>query len=116
MDKQLRALAYSIIETGDIDEKKLAALVAKLPKKDLQTFLFHLKNALAKNTVTVTTATEPSTTLQKHFEETFKNKTVQFVTDTNVGAGVIVKIGDDVYDYSVQNYIAATIDAVQKEL
>lgn len=116
MDNQLRALAYSIVENGGIDEKKLAALIAKLPKKDLHTFLNHLKNARIKNTVTVTTAIEPTAEIKKYFNDSFQNKTVQFVTDSNIGAGVIVKIGDDVYDYSVQNYIATTIDAVQKEL
>jgi F0F1-type ATP synthase delta subunit len=109
MDKQLRDLAFAIIRTKKVDETLVDGLIAKLSAKDIEKFLSYLRIAQEKNTITITTVyADPS--ISRFFEKKYADMQISYKTDDTIGGGVIVKIADDVYDYSVRNYISTTID------
>jgi hypothetical protein len=115
MDKQLRDLAFAIVKSKKVDASLIDSFVSKLSTHDTEKLLGFLKIAQAKNTITVTSA-ENTPTLVEYFEKRFADKNIIFQTDDTIGGGVIVKIGDDVYDYSVRNYINTTISRLNEEL
>jgi F0F1-type ATP synthase delta subunit len=115
MGNDLKQLAAAIVSQGTVDQKAVSALIESLSANELRELLKYLRTAYEKKAVTVTTAMETDTVTRKQFETTFKN-TITYQTDPSVGAGVIVKIGDDVYDYTVLNYIENTISQLQEDL
>lgn len=115
MDRQLRELAFSIVQAKKVDKKILDSFLSKLTHADVEKFLGYLRTATQKNTITVTT-TEKSEQLEEYLNKNYKNMYVNYQIDDTIGGGVIVKIADDVYDYSVRNYIATTIDNLNKAL
>jgi F0F1-type ATP synthase delta subunit len=113
MDNDLRELAYAIVADGKVNSEAFNAVLEKLSTKQTEKFLTFLKSAQEKNTITVTTATE-SDAVKKYFDTKYKNMQINYKTDGTIGGGVIVKIADDVYDYSVRNYINNTVTKVQE--
>lgn len=115
MDKQLRDLAFAIVKEQSIDKKRVVSLVNSLSTNELRTFLRHLQVAQAAQTVTVTTVSD-NPQLKEYFAKNFADKHIVFKKDDTIGGGVIVKVGDDVYDYTVRNYIDTTINRLTNEL
>ncbi|HRN96539.1 MAG TPA: F0F1 ATP synthase subunit delta [Candidatus Levybacteria bacterium] len=115
MDKQLRDLAFAIVRSKKVETTTIDSLLSQLSTKDTKKFLSHLRTALEKNTVSIT-ATEKTPELTSYFEKKFADMHIIHQTDDTIGGGVIVKIADDVYDYSVRNYIATTINHLNEEL
>jgi F0F1-type ATP synthase delta subunit len=113
MDNDLRELAYAIVDEGKVNSDAFNMVLQKLTSKQTEKFLTFLKAAQEKNTVTVTTANE-SDAVKKYFDTKYKNMQIIYNTDDTIGGGVIVKVADDVYDYSVRNYISNTITKVQE--
>ncbi len=116
MDKELRNIAYAIVAQQIVDKKKMNALIERLSVEELRTFVKYLKDALARNTITVTAAAEASDEIKKFFDTKYKDKRVLYQKDESIGGGLVVKIEDDVYDYSVKNYIETTVNTLQNEL
>lgn len=115
MDKQLRDLAFAIVKEQSVEKKRVATLVNSLSPKELRMFLRHLQVAQEAQTVTVTTVSD-NPQLKEYVVKNFADKHIVFKTDDTIGGGVIVKIGDDVYDYTVRNYIGTTISRLTNEL
>jgi F0F1-type ATP synthase delta subunit len=113
MDNDLRELAITIVHDGKVNAEAFNSLLKKLSAKQSEKFLSYLKAAQEKNTVTVTTF-ENSDVVKTYFDGKYKNMQIIYKTDDTIGGGVIVKIADDVYDYSVRNYINNTITKVQE--
>lgn len=115
MDKQLRDLAFAIVKEQTVNSKHIESLVDSLSVKELRTFLRYLRLAQDAQTITVTTASD-TPELKKYIAKNFADKHIVYTTDETIGGGVIVKIGDDVYDYTVRNYIDTTIKRLINEL
>ncbi len=115
MDNQLRQLAYSITTTGSVKKDTISQFINSLSTSDLKKFLQYLRTAYAKSNIEVTTA-EKSDIIAEYFKKNYKDKNISFRTDSSIKGGVIVKIGDDMYDYSVKNYINTTIERLTNEL
>lgn len=115
MDKELKQLARLVVEEK-VDTKKVESIVAKLADKDLKVFLKFLKQAIARNTVTVASADSITKEVALYFEKKYIGKRIVYSQNEELGAGVVVKIDDDVYDYTVRNYLATTIANLEREL
>lgn len=115
MDKQLRDLAFSITKTDSVSKNQINNLINALSTEDLRKLLKYLKLAQKSNTITVTAASDDKD-LKALVSKQFDSKQINYQVDDTIGGGVIVKIGDDVYDYSVKNYINTTINRLSEEL
>ena len=115
MDKQLRDLAFAIAKEQTAQTKHIESLIESLSVKELRIFLHYLHLAQNAQTITVTT-TSDTPNLTDYFAKNFADKHIVYKTDNSIGGGIIVKIGDDVYDYTVRNYIDTTIDRLTNEL
>lgn len=115
MDKLLRDLAFSIVQSKKIDKKLIDSVLTKLTTKDKEKFLLFLKLAQEKHTITITTA-DNSSDVSSAVSKKFPDMYINHVVDDTIGGGVIVKIADDVYDYSVRNYITTTIKNLSNTL
>ena len=115
MDNDLTNLARAIVAGDTVNQKAITSLLDSLSPQQLRVLLSALRTAYEKIAVTVTTATDTNMAEKNELENTFK-QTIRYHVDPTVGAGVIVKIGDDVYDYTVLNYIENTVTQLQEEL
>ncbi len=115
MDKQLRDLAFAIVKQQSIKKDEVNKLLDSLSDKQLRNFLYFLRVAQDSNKIEITT-TSDSPKLDDYFAKNFPDKQISYKTDDTIGGGVVVKIGDDVYDYTVRNYIDTTIQRLTNEL
>lgn len=115
MDKQLRDLAFAIVQAKKVDARIIESLLSKLSAKDTEKLLKFLRIAQEKNMITVTTAVTTAS-ICEYFDKKYADMQITYQTDDTIGGGVIVKIADDVYDYSVRNYIDITINRLSEEL
>lgn len=115
MDKQLRDLAFSIVKTQSVNKDQINSLIGSLSTDELRKLLNYLKLAHKSNLITVTIADDDKN-IKDYIARQFPDKKITYHVDDKIGGGVIVKIGDDVYDYSVKNYINTTINRLSEEL
>ena len=127
-DQKITKLAKKLLElskdSGVVTESKVGEVLAGLQQVQhrhhltvLKTFLNYLRREVALQTAVVSTPTKLSDDALKAIEVQFSklyNRPVSAVTqrDTNLIAGVRVRVGDDVYDASVAGRLQRLAESV----
>ncbi len=127
-DQKITKLAKKLLElskdSGVVTESKVTEVLAGLRQVQhrhhltvLKTFLNYLRREVALQTAVVSTPTKLSDDALKAIEVQFSklyNRPVSAVTqtDTNLIAGVRVRVGDDVYDASVAGRLQRLAESV----
>ena len=127
-DQKITKLAKKLLElskdNGVVTESKVGEVLAGLQQVQhrhhltvLKTFLNYLRREVALQTAVVSTPTKLSDDALKAIEVQFSklyNRPVSAVTqaDTNLIAGVRVRVGDDVYDASVAGRLQRLAESV----
>ena len=127
-DQKITKLAKKLVElskdSGVVTESKVAEVLAGFQQVQhrhhltvLKTFLNYLRREVALQTAVVSTPTKLSDDALKAIEVQFSklyNRPVSAVTqtDTNLIAGVRVRVGDDVYDASVAGRLQRLAESV----
>ena len=127
-DQKITKLAKKLLElskdSGVVTESKVGEVLAGLQQVHprhhltvLKTFLNYLRREVALQTAVVSTPTKLSDDALKAIEVQFSklyNRPVSAVTqrDTNLIAGVRVRVGDDVYDASVAGRLQRLAESV----
>ena len=127
-DQKITNLAKKLLElskdSGVVTESKVGEVLAGLQQVQhrhhltvLKTFLNYLRREVALQTAVVSTPTKLSDDALKAIEVQFSklyNRPVSAVTqrDTNLIAGVRVRVGDDVYDASVAGRLQRLAESV----
>ena len=128
-DQKITKLAKKLLElskdSGFVTESKVGEVLAGLQQVQhrhhltvLKTFLNYLRREVALQTAVVSTPTKLSDDALKAIEVQFSklyNRPVSAVTqtDTNLIAGVRVRVGDDVYDASVAGRLQRLAESVK---
>ena len=128
-DQKITKLAKKLLElskdSGVVTESKVGEVLAGLQQVQprhhltvLKTFLNYLRREVALQTAVVSTPTKLSDDALKAIEVQFSklyNRPVSAVTqtDTNLIAGVRVRVGDDVYDASVAGRLQRLAESVK---
>lgn len=127
-DQKITKLAKKLLElskdNGVVTESKVAKVLAGFQQVQhrrhltvLKTFLNYLRREVALQTAVVSTPTELSDDALKAIEVQFSklyNRPVNTVTqlDTSLIAGVRVRVGDDVYDASIDGCLQRIAESV----
>ena len=127
-DQKITKLAKKLLElskdSGVVTESKVGEVLAGLQQVQhrhhltvLKTFLNYLRREVALQTAVVSTPAELGDDAIKAIEVQFSklyNRPVSAVTqrDTNLIAGVRVRVGDDVYDASVAGRLQRLAESV----
>lgn len=106
MKKQdVRKLARITIKNGRIDKHVAKFVLRSLGRHDLISYLFFLKQEVAKTSVLVELAQKPSTKTVRIIKKAFKDKNIIFVENKGISEGLIVKEGDTIWDLTVHGFI-----------
>lgn len=109
----LKKIAKRVIHDNAISNETAKRLITQLTRREKKELLQYLRNEYAMNTVTVTTAEKPSSDVTKTILSTFKDKNIVYNVDEKITGGIVIQVNDDVFDASIRNYLAQTIEQLQ---
>lgn len=110
----LKDLAKSIIEVGALSNETVDFIHKTLSRKEQKALLSYLKLESAKQTVTITSAIPLSDGERKELEKQYADRKIKYYDDESIGAGLIIRDFDTIYDASVRSYIDQTINTLKK--
>ncbi len=115
--QQIKQLALSIVETGEISEEVSQWINKNLSKSELKLFVTYLSSALKEATVVVKYAGNPSQITKEKIQKMFPGKKLVYVkADEEVGAGIKFEFGDYILDYTVTNMIVKIMKDLRESL
>ncbi|MGE5041750.1 MAG: F0F1 ATP synthase subunit delta [Candidatus Levyibacteriota bacterium] len=104
-DYYLKKLAASIAQDGEIKGANAQRVLKTLSLKDLKKFLSFLKTELLKSTVEVSSSDKLVAETKQLLAKKFQGKHLVEKVDENLGAGMMVKSYDMIYDLTVMGSI-----------
>lgn len=115
--QQIKQIALSIIDNGDVSENVYNWIVNNFSKNDMKLFINYLRAAFKDKNVTVRYAGTPSQTVKEKIIKMFPGKSIVYVRDDKeIGAGVRIEFGDYVLDYTVTNMIIKIMKGIRESL
>lgn len=115
--QQIKQLALSIVEQGEISESVSQWISSNLQKSELKLFVNYLSRALKETTVVVRYAGDPSSVTKEKIQKMFPDKKLVYVRDDKeIGAGVRFEFGDYILDYTVTNMILKIMKSIRESL
>ena len=115
--QQIKQLALSIVETGEISPSVSEWINKNLSKSELKLFVNYLERALKETTVTVRYAGNPSQATKDKIQKMFPDKNLIYVRDDKeIGAGIRFEFGDYILDYTVTNMIVKIMKDIRESL
>lgn len=115
--QQIKQLALSIMETGEISPSVSEWINKNLSRGELKLFVGYLERALKEATVTVKYAGNPSQTTKEKIQKMFPDKKLVYVrADEEIGAGIKFEFGDYILDYTVTNMIVKIMKDLRESL
>ena len=115
--QQIKQLALSIVETGEISEDVSKWINSNLSKSELKLFVSYLSVALKDATVTVKYAGNPSQATKDKIQKMFPDKKIVYIRDDKeIGAGIKFEFGDYILDYTVTNMIVKIMKDLRESL
>lgn len=91
-------------------------MLAKLSLKDLKKFLHFLKNELIKSRVEVASSDKLPQETQIALSKKFKGKHMVQKVDQNLGAGMLVKTYDMIFDLTVMGNVKQIAQKIEDAL
>jgi len=114
---QIKELAKSIVESGELSQDGLRRVFSLFTRKDLKMFSMLLMNEIKDKNVTANFAGDLSEESKKRILSLFHNKKVVFRRDdAGVVAGVRLEYGDFIMDYSVAGIIQRMLNDVKESI
>lgn len=104
-DRKIFSLAKIVSKADQTDERVKRFLVAKLTRGELKLFLKYLEKEINKDRIIISVADGLTNDIKNKLKEIFKDKTLIFHEDKILGAGIKVKVQDDLIDMSVKGLI-----------
>ena len=115
--QQIKQLALSIVETGEISQSVSDWINKNLSKSELKLFVNYLESALKAATVTVRYAGNPSQATKDKIAKMFPDKSLVYIRDDKeIGAGIRFEFGDYILDYTVTNMIVKIMKDIRENL
>jgi len=115
--QQIKQLAVSIIENGEITDEVSKWIFNNLTKNEIKLLLSYLVGAVKSNTVMVKYAGVASYTVKNKIQKMFPNKNIVYNRDDKeVGAGVKLEFGDYILDYTLSNMVAKIMKDIRESL
>ena len=115
--QQIKQLALSIVETGEISDKVSQWINKNLSKSELKLFVSYLSSALKEKSVIVKYAGNPQEITKEKIQKMFPDKKLVYVrADEEVGAGIKFEFGDYILDYTVTNMIVKIMKDLRESL
>lgn len=115
--QQIKQLALSILEDGEVSEKNFDWLMNNLSRNDMKLFLSYFNAAFKNKNVVVYYAGTPSDTVKTKISKMFPGKKIVYVRDDKeIGAGVRIEFGDYILDYTVTNMIIKIMKGIRESL
>lgn len=115
--QQIKQLALSIVETGEISPTVSQWINNNLSKSELKLFVSYLERALKDSTVTVRYAGNPSQATKDKIQKMFPDKSLVYIRDDKeIGAGIRFEFGDYILDYTVTNMIVKIMKDIRENL
>lgn len=112
----LKKVATSISEENNISEKNADKILESLSVKELKNLASFLKSENEKSTVEVTSSDSLSYESKQLLEKKFKGMRIQENIDKNMGAGILVKAYDMIYDLSLKGSINQIVQKIEDNL
>ena len=109
MNKKVRKLVELSFANGKINDTVAKYVLANLSKKELKEFLKILKHKIEAGRVMISSASAINSSEKIKMSKLFRNYSVEFKEDAQIGGGMKVAIGDTIIDLSVKNYIHTII-------
>lgn len=115
--QQIRKLAISIIEAGEISENVSQWIFKNLTKSEMKLLVSYMSCALKETTVVARYAGTPSTVTKEKIQKMFPDKKLVYIRDDKeIGAGIRFEFGDYVLDYTVTNMILKIMKDIRESL
>lgn len=111
-NKDIKQLAKSMAKNA-ITKDVSSYILKRLTKEELKTFLYSFKNEVNKHQVIISTSGTPSATLKKNLEKKYAPRKIHYVINENLGGGIKIQENDIVTDYTFQNIVHQTINALK---
>lgn len=100
--KRLQVLLQLSLTDGQIDAQKVAAISSMLSKRELTTYYKAIRKFHFEHSVDVFTPAALDKTVTEKLSELFEGQDVTFEIDPGLLAGMKVRVGDTVFDSSLQ--------------
>ncbi len=115
--QQIKQLALSIVEQGDISGDVSQWIFNNLQKSELKLFVNYLSSILKEATVVVKYAGDASPVIKNKIQKMFPDKKLVYIRDDEeIGAGIRFEFGDYILDYTVTNMILKIIKNIRESL
>ena len=92
--KLIKQLAKNSFSDKKLDSKKVFGIVERLTRRQLKEYIAQLKRYILENTVIVETAYPVSVQSKKLFEETYKEKNIEYINNKELMVGVKIYEND----------------------
>lgn len=106
----------TVENNNQINQNLASFIFNRLSKSDLKKYLFYIKMVLKEKTLYITSAFEMNNEIKEKLENSFKDKKTIFSVDATLGAGLIIKNGDNVIDTSIKGTINQVVKTLKSEL
>ena len=115
--QQIKQLALSILEDGEVSEKSYSWILNNLSKEELKLFIGYFNAAFKDKNVVVRYAGTPSDTVKAKISKMFPDKNLVYMRDDKeIGAGIRIEFGDYILDYTVTNMIVKIMKGIRESL
>lgn len=103
---KIRYLVALSLSKGKLDAKKIRLIAKTLNRRELAVYYKMLLRKKEEERAYVTTAIDLPEDIAARIAKLFADKDVEFSKDSNIIAGLTVKVVDFVFDASLKNYLA----------
>lgn len=115
--QQIKQLALSILEDGEVSEKSFNWIMNNFSKNDMKLFVGYFHSAFKDKNVIVRYAGTPSDAVKEKISKMFPGKKLIYVKDDKeIGAGIRLEFGDYILDYTVTNMIIKIMKGIRESL
>lgn len=115
--QQIKQLALSIVEQGEISGDVSQWIFNNLQKSELKLFINYLSRALKESMVVVRYAGDASSDIKNRIQKMFPDKKLVYIRDDKeIGAGIRFEFGDYILDYTVTNMIIKIMKSIRENL
>ena len=115
--QQIKQLALSIVEQGEVSSDISQWIFNNLQKSELKLFVNYLSSILKEATVVVKYAGDASPVIKNKIQKMFPDKKLVYIRDDEeIGAGIRFEFGDYILDYTVTNMILKIIKNIRESL
>lgn len=111
----IKRLAKMSAYENKVDPDIARFVLHKLGRRELLSYLRHLKAIVNRKTVRVYSKDSILESQRKNIIRSFPNKEILFVQE-EIGDGIKIQINDTVIDFSVHSYINTVIDRLKEKI